>query len=74
MAAIPGTHLSCFRGLMGHWLVEYAWAGMARSPRALHHDSLMDEQAWHYLGGDFWEQREASSVPHNLTKLMKVPC
>lgn len=53
LAAIPGPHLSCFRGFVERLLVEYAWAGMAWSPRALHHDSLMDEQAWHYLGGGF---------------------
>ncbi|GAA6111179.1 uncharacterized [Tachysurus ichikawai] len=51
LAAIPGPHLSCFRRLVGRWLVEYAWAGMTRSPRGLHHDSMMDEQARHYLGG-----------------------
>lgn len=60
LATIPGPHLFCFRGLVGCWLVEYAWAGMVRSPRAFRHDSLMDEQGWHYLGGDFWEQREAT--------------
>lgn len=32
-------------------MVEYAWAGMDRSPRASTNDSVMDEDAWHHPEG-----------------------
>lgn len=73
LATIPGPYLSCFRGLEGRWLVEYAWAGMAWSPRALHSDSLIDEQAWHCLGGGGYLGTKRSSSMLDFNRANEGP-